>query len=77
MHNNVFQAYIRSDTAFIVIMVLFGISNGYVQSICLMYGPKMLRNPTDQSRAASILVFYLVFGLMIGALLSAPILQLL
>ena len=53
------------------------VSNGYIGNIAMMYGPKMLNNPEDQSRAASILCFFLVLGVSVGALLSAPILQLL
>jgi len=77
LNRSVTDVYFKSDTAFIVLMVLFSVSNGYIQSICLMFGPKVLTNPIEQSRAASILVFYLVFGLTIGALLSAPLLSLL
>jgi len=71
------DAYFKSDTAYIVLMVLFSVSNGYIQSVAMMFGPKTLSNPSEQSRAASILVFYLMFGLTIGALLSAPLLSLL
>jgi len=71
------DVYFKSDTVYIVLMVLFSVSNGYIQSICLMFGPKVLSTPKEQSRAASILIFYLVFGLTVGALLSAPLLSLL
>ena len=53
------------------------ISHGYIGNIVMMFGPKMMERPEDQSRAASILVFFLVLGLTVGALLSAPLLQLL
>jgi len=70
------DVYIKSDAAYIIFMILFSVSNGYINSICLMHGPKTLTNPQDQSRAASILVFYLMFGLTIGAILSSPMLHL-
>ena len=53
------------------------ISNGYIGNIAMMFGPKMLDCPEEQSRAASILCFFLVLGVAVGALLSAPLLQLL
>ena len=73
---SMFQVYIKSDAAYIIFMILFSVSNGYINSICLMHGPKTLNNPQDQSRAASILVFYLMFGLTIGAIFSTPLLHL-
>ena len=53
------------------------ISHGYITNIVMMLGPKMMEHPEEQSRAASILVFFVVLGLTIGSLLSAPLLQLL
>jgi len=70
------DVYIKSDAAYIIFMILFSVSNGYINSICLMHGPKTLERQIDQSRAASILVFYLMFGLTIGAILSTPLLHL-
>lgn len=71
-----FQVYIKSDAAYIIFNILFSVSNGYINSICLMHGPKTLNNPQDQSRAASILVFFLMLGLTVGSVMSAPILHL-
>ena len=53
------------------------ISNGYIGNIAMMFGPKMFDRPEDQSRAASIMCFFLVLGVAVGALLSAPLLELL
>ena len=58
-------------------MALFSISNGYIGSIAMMYGPKMLKNPDDQGRAASFLVTFLVLGLAVGATMSGLFVQLL
>ena len=71
-----FQVYIKSDAAYIIVNLCFSVSNGYINSICLMYGPKILSNPGEQSRAASILVFFLMLGLTIGSIFSAPLLHL-
>ena len=62
---------------YLAFMALFAISNGYIGSITLMFGPKMLQNSQDQSQAASILVLFLVLGLAVGAALSDFILRLL
>ena len=62
---------------FLALLATMSVSNGYIGNITMMYGPKMLNDPEDQSRAASILCFFLVLGVSVGALLSAPILQLL
>lgn len=58
-------------------MTVFSTSHGYITNIAMMFGPKTLDRKEDQSRAASILVFFRVLGLTVGALLSAPLLQLL
>ena len=60
-----------------ILIALLSISNGYIGNIVMMFGPKMLDKPEDQGRAASLLVFFLVLGLTIGALLSRPLIQLL
>ena len=77
--DNLFQmkVYIESDAAFLVLIALLSISNGYIGNIVMMFRPKMLDRPEDQGRAASILVFFLVLGLTVGALLSTPLLRLL
>ena len=43
----------------------------------MMYGPKMLQSGEDQGRAASILVFFLVSGLTLGAFASQLLVALL
>ena len=70
------QVYINSDVAFLIMMAALSISHGYITNTVMMFGPKTMERQEDQSRAASILVFFLVLGLTAGALLSAPLLQL-
>ena len=72
-----FKVLIHSDEVFLAILATMAISNGYIGNISMMFGPKMMENPIDQSRIASIMCFFLVFGVSVGALLSAPLLQLL
>ena len=58
-------------------MALFSISSGYIGSIVMMYGPKMMTSGEDQGRAASLLVFFLVFGLSVGSAISSFVVALL
>jgi len=60
---------LESDTAYIIIMSLFSISNGYLGSICMMSAPQTVRNEEAQT-AASLMVALLGLGLGTGAFLS-------
>ena len=71
------SVYFFSDTAYIIFMVIFSVTNGYIGTIVMMFGPKMLENPQDQGQAASLLVSFLVLGLAVGAALSGLVVQLL
>ena len=71
------KVLINSDEGFLALLATMAISNGYIGNISMMFGPKMMEHPEDQSRIASIMCFFLVFGVSVGALLSAPLLQLL
>lgn len=72
------QVYIKSDTAFIVMMIIFGLTSGYFFMCCMIFGPKLkLMHPKHQSKAAAILMFSLIIGLASGAYLSQPLLKLL
>jgi len=59
----------ESDTAYIVIMMLFSISNGYVATNCMISGPQIVRGE-EAGTAASLMVACLGLGLGIGASLS-------
>ena len=59
----------ESDIAYIVIMMLFSISNGYVGSVCMISGPQIVRGE-EAGTAASLIVACLGLGLGIGASLS-------
>jgi len=60
---------IESDTAYIIIMTLFSVTNGYLGSICMMCAPQTVRNEEAQT-AASLMVALLGLGLGTGAFLS-------
>lgn len=59
----------ESDIAYIVIMALFSISNGYIGGICMISGPQIV-DPEEQQTAASLMVALLGTGLGLGAFLS-------
>ncbi|PCH41327.1 hypothetical protein WOLCODRAFT_162995 [Wolfiporia cocos MD-104 SS10] len=67
---------ITSDTLFMLILLLFGISNGYVSSMCMMAAPSLAHNPRLRGRvadvdiAATVASFCLVGGLTFGSMLS-------
>ncbi|XP_047433502.1 equilibrative nucleoside transporter 2-like isoform X2 [Mugil cephalus] len=59
----------RHDLAFIIIMALFSFSNGYLASLCMAYAPQLVRTK-DCETAGSLMTFFLVLGLALGASLS-------
>ena len=64
------SAYFKSDAAFLSIHALFSLSSGYMTNINMMSGPCMVSGEENQSLAASMMVFMLVFGLFAGACFS-------
>jgi len=67
---------ISSDLLFMVILCLFGWSNGYVSSLCLMSASSLEHNPRLNGRAedidvaATVTSFCLVGGLVLGSVSS-------
>ncbi|XP_024866048.1 equilibrative nucleoside transporter 2-like [Kryptolebias marmoratus] len=57
------------DCAFVSIMALFSFSNGYLASLCMAYAPQLVRC-RDCETAGSLMTFFLVLGLALGASLS-------
>lgn len=70
---------INSDFMFMFILLLFGWSNGYISSSCMMSAPSLEHNPRLQGRtedvdvAATIAYFFLVGGLVLGSIASFAI----
>uniref|UniRef100_A0A0K2TVN0 Uncharacterized protein n=2 Tax=Lepeophtheirus salmonis TaxID=72036 RepID=A0A0K2TVN0_LEPSM len=60
----------ESDTIYILLMILFSVSNGYISSICMMSAPGIIKKPEEQSTAASLMVAFLGLGLGVGGALS-------
>jgi equilibrative nucleoside transporter 1/2/3 len=67
---------ISSDFLFFLILFAFGLSNGYVSSLCMMAAPSLEHNPrlkgrhTDVDIAATVISFCLVGGLVVGSFAS-------
>ncbi|XP_029986910.1 equilibrative nucleoside transporter 2-like [Sphaeramia orbicularis] len=57
------------DVAFVVIMSLFSFSNGYLASLCMSYAPQFVRFK-DCETAGTLMTFFLVLGLAVGASFS-------
>lgn len=54
------------DAWYICIMVLFALSNGYLASLCMCFGPKKV-NVHEAETAGAIMAFFLTLGLALGA----------
>jgi len=62
---------ITSDTAYLTILALFAVSNGYLTSLLMMRAitdPELQQDERDV--ASSLMLLYLVGGLAMGAILS-------
>uniref|UniRef100_A0A3P8SCF9 Solute carrier family 29 member 2 n=1 Tax=Amphiprion percula TaxID=161767 RepID=A0A3P8SCF9_AMPPE len=57
------------DSCFVIIMALFSFSNGYLASLCMAYAPQLVRSK-DCETAGSLMTFFLVLGLAVGASFS-------
>ncbi|KAF7800116.1 hypothetical protein EIP86_011361 [Pleurotus ostreatoroseus] len=69
-------AIISSDFLYMFILLAFGLSNGYVSSLCMMAAPSVEHNPRLKGRledvdvAATVASFCLVGGLAVGSFTS-------
>ncbi|TFY78215.1 hypothetical protein EWM64_g5798 [Hericium alpestre] len=67
---------INSDLLFMLTMLLFGLGNGYVSSLCMMAAGSLEHNPRlkgwkeDVDIAATVASFFLVGGLVTGSMMS-------
>ncbi|XP_074093164.1 equilibrative nucleoside transporter 1 isoform X2 [Macrotis lagotis] len=57
------------DAWYIVFMMVFAFSNGYLASLCMCFGPKKVK-PSEAETAGTVMAFFLSLGLALGALLS-------
>ncbi|KAL1006221.1 hypothetical protein UPYG_G00069430 [Umbra pygmaea] len=57
------------DCWFIVFMIFFAFSNGYLASLCMCFGPKKVA-PHESETAGAVMAFFLSLGLALGASIS-------
>ncbi|XP_034544684.1 equilibrative nucleoside transporter 2-like [Notolabrus celidotus] len=69
VQNSKLPVFFSHDFAFVVIMALFSFSNGYLASLCMAYAPQFVRCK-DCETAGSLMTFFLVLGLAVGASFS-------
>uniref|UniRef100_A0A6Q2Y755 Solute carrier family 29 member 1b n=1 Tax=Esox lucius TaxID=8010 RepID=A0A6Q2Y755_ESOLU len=57
------------DAWFVVFIITFAFSNGYLASLCMCFGPKLVA-PHEAETAGAIMAFFLSLGLALGAAFS-------
>lgn len=63
---------IASDAATYIIVLVFALTNGYLGTLAMQYGPAIVE-PQDQERAGAVMVTMLTVGLTIGVWLGVAI----
>ncbi|KAG7283565.1 hypothetical protein CRUP_026492, partial [Coryphaenoides rupestris] len=58
-----------NDGAYVIIMALFALSNGYLASLCMAYAPQLVHCGDCETAGAS-MTFFLALGLSLGAATS-------
>ena len=56
-----------------LLMLLLALTNGYCGGLEMMNGPKACEKMEDQSRAGTMLAFFMTLGLLLGSLLAFPV----
>lgn len=64
-----FQVLLDSDTVFIVVMILFSLSDGYITNMSMMFGPKSGK-VEHQELTAGVMVASLASSIMVGSIFS-------
>ncbi|XP_068088757.1 equilibrative nucleoside transporter 1 [Hyperolius riggenbachi] len=63
---NYLPVYLAHDAWYICIMIFFALSNGYLASLCMCFGPKKV-DVHEAETAGAIMAFFLSLGLALGA----------
>uniref|UniRef100_A0A674NEL9 Solute carrier family 29 member 1a n=1 Tax=Takifugu rubripes TaxID=31033 RepID=A0A674NEL9_TAKRU len=61
--------FFSHDAWYIIFMIFFSFSNGYLASLCMCFGPKKVP-PHEAETAGAIMAFFLSLGLALGASVS-------
>jgi len=62
----------ESDFVVALAVLLFGLSNGHVPSLCMIVGPGLVE-PLHRGSASVLHVFFLIAGLWVGSLLGTAL----
>ncbi|NXY92410.1 S29A1 protein, partial [Alcedo cyanopectus] len=57
------------DAWYIIFMIIFSVSNGYLASLCMCFGPKKVL-AHEAETAGAVMAFFLSLGLALGAAVS-------
>ncbi len=68
------QVFIPSDVAFVCILVLFAFTDGYINNIAMMFGPKSVESGLKEV-TAGVLVATSSTAITLGSILSAVIVK--
>ncbi|KAL1252858.1 hypothetical protein QQF64_017551 [Cirrhinus molitorella] len=61
--------FFNHDVAYIILMSLFAMTNGYFACLSMSYAPQLVR-PKDAETAGALMTFFLALGLSLGAAFS-------
>ena len=61
-------SYFHHDAAYITLVVLFSVSNGYLSAICQMHAPKIV-SPEDAEKAGMMMTASHGLGLLLGSII--------
>ena len=64
------EVLIKSDAAFVAIMVAFSVSSGYIGNLVYIHAPKRLKAAPAKEAGALLCNFAIVTGIATGSLLS-------
>jgi len=64
------------DSVFIILMILFGFSNGYIGTLSIKYAPQFFTSAIEQKQVGKMMVFAISLGLASGAGFSFVIVSL-
>ena len=64
------EVLIKSDAAFVAIMVAFSVSVGYTGNLVYIHAPKRLKADPEKEACALLCNFAIVTGIATGSLLS-------
>ncbi|CAL4062972.1 unnamed protein product [Meganyctiphanes norvegica] len=62
-------SYFHHDSIYMILMILFSVSNGHLTSLCMIYGPSSVSG-LETEKAGAIMAASLGLGLLLGGIIS-------